>query len=132
MTGPYRWLFRARLPAAADVPEPVHDGDTITLLLDRGLDGTKTDVPLRLQRVLAPELSQPGGVDCRDAVLQWLVSRSRARWPFVVETFRTSTDLHSKVTLARYVAEVSAGGESLNAYLLDYVQTHGYSRGIGS
>lgn len=131
MGAPFRWLFRARLPAGVDVPDPVHDGDTITLLFDRGLDGSKTDVPLRLREVFAPELHDVGGEECRDQALQWIVQRSRDRWPFVVETYRTNTDLHSKVTLARYVADVTAGNESLNEHMRQYVQRHGFTRGIG-
>ena len=132
MSEPFRWLFRARLPDPADVPDPVHDGDTITLLLDRGLDGSKTDTPLRLRRVFAPELAQRGGSECRAEAQHWLAQHSSTRWPLVVETYRTSTDLHSKATLARYVAEVTSGSDSLNDYLIDYVRARGYDRGTGS
>ena len=51
---------------------------------------------------------------------------------FTVETSRTRTDYDSKKTLARYLAEVSVGDESLNRHMREFVEARGYSKGIGA
>lgn len=130
----WRWLWRAQTPDPADVPEVVHDGDTVTLQLDRGLDGTQTHVRLRLNSVKAPELNEPGGEDCRAEADRWLQQHGGGRWPLEVETYRTSTDYYSKTTLERYVADVRSAttGESLNEHMTAYITAHGYGGGIGA
>lgn len=42
-----------------------HDGDTVTLDIDLGVRIRKTDA-VRLHRINAPELSQPGGKEARE------------------------------------------------------------------
>lgn len=43
----------------------VHDGDTCTALVDLGFRISQ-EMPLRLNGINAPELSQPGGKEARD------------------------------------------------------------------
>lgn len=133
----FRFIFRARLV-------DLHDGDTVRLSLDRGLDGTETPEWIRLGgpsstsalNVYAPELSDNGGASCRGFTQIWLDDRARAarvRWPFMVETWKTSGDV-SKLTLGRYLGNVTdaATGESLNLAVAAYVKAQGYGGGIGS
>lgn len=131
--GDFRFVFRARLVE-------VHDGDTVRLSLDRGLDATETPEWIRLGgptsasalNVYAPELGDLGGRECEGAARSWLEAREGA-WPLVVETWKTRNDT-SKVTLGRYIGAVSDAttGESLNLVMSAYVKAHGYGGGIGS
>jgi hypothetical protein len=138
MTDPFRFIFRARLLE-------VHDGDTVKLSLDRGLDGTETPEWIRLGgpgvrsplNVYAPELSEPGGIECQHFAAAWLAVHdalpSASGWPLVVETWKTSGDL-SKTTLGRYLGNVTdaATGESLNLAVAAFVTARGYGHGVGS
>jgi hypothetical protein len=128
----FRFLFRARLLE-------VHDGDTVRLGLDRGLDGTETPEWIRLGgpgkgsplNVYAPELAEPGGTDCRAFVQSWLSPYRFDAWPFVVETWKTSGDL-SKITLGRYLGHVTdSAGVSLNDAVSAFVRERGYGPGAG-
>lgn len=139
----FEWRWRARLAPHADVDDPlgVHDGDTLTLELDRGLDGTRTLATLRLGGptagsdlwVDAPELEQPGGHDARLEVVRWLLAHhTDERWPYRVQTWRTRTDRSSKATLARYIAHVTTpDGASLNREIRAWLATTSYPHGIG-
>jgi len=108
----------------------VHDGDTITVLLDQGFDDYAQRT-LRLEDVYAPELAQPGGPETRRALVEWLTGRSAGSWPYIVTTIRTRTD-RDRTTLGRYVARLSTpAGEELNAYLIEWLRVAGYGPGIG-
>jgi endonuclease YncB( thermonuclease family) len=48
----------------------VHDGDTVTVVLDQGFGDTKR-IKVRLLGVYAPELNETGGTDCRNFVKEW-------------------------------------------------------------
>lgn len=130
-----RWE-RARVPTPGDVAEPVHDGDTIWLQLDRGFrDHSIRD--LRLYGVYAPELSQPGGAETRAFVLRWLNERRAllaAGWPLAVDTLRVRDNSHEQQTLARYLAIVWSADRSacLNDDITAFVVAQGYSGGIGA
>lgn len=118
------WDYRAQITN-------VHDGDTVTVLLDLGFDTRRVETALRLLDVWAPELSQPGGLEVRAFVTGWLAARAAGTWPFVVTTARLKSDAHEVTTLGRYVGTLTAGGESLNAAVRDFVAASGYARGIG-
>lgn len=134
-----RWLWAARLPDGTDA---VHDGDTVRLELDLGFSQRGT-YALRLKDVFAPELRQPGGVECRQFVRTWLADgyyddgqpRYSDDWPLVVETFRTKTG-RDLTTLERYVAVVSRRDSSFNNLNEDiqlFVKDHpGWGGGIGA
>lgn len=129
---------RARVPLPEDVAEPVHDGDTIWLQIDRGFrDHSIRD--LRLYGVFAPELKQlPGGPDTRDYVTGWLRAASAdfpdKTWPLQVDTIRISSDDHEATTLERYLAIVWNADHTkcLNDDVRAYVKANGYPGGTGS
>lgn len=111
----------------------VHDGDTIKVTMDRGMDDATT-ISVRLKDAFAPELSQAGGRESRDYVLGWLRDNTDGTdWPFLLETFRTPRSDVEVVTLSRYVGVLrSATGRSLNADVQAFVTASGYGGGIGA
>ncbi len=81
----FRWLSRAQVIG-------VHDGDTITVRSDRGLDQFHDPMRLRLLDVWAPEVTgveRPAGLASRAYVEQWLADAEAhgGKWPLLVETF---------------------------------------------
>lgn len=126
---------RARVPLPEDVAEPVHDGDTIWLEIDRGFrDHSIRD--LRLYGVFAPELSQPGGTDVRDFVTGWLRAEGDGgnHWPFQVDSVRVRDNSHEATTLERYLAIVWSADHTrcLNDDVTAYIKAAGYGGGTGS
>jgi len=128
-----RW-DRARVPD--DLANPVHDGDTLRLELDRGFDD-RSMRDLRLYGVWAPELSQPGGQNTRTFVLRWLDERGAMTgpgWPLAVDTLRVRDNSHEQQTLARYLGIVWSADRAhcLNDDITAYVAEQGYGGGTGS
>jgi endonuclease YncB( thermonuclease family) len=116
------------------VVQDVHDGDTITVRIDRGFDDRKEDMKLRLEGVYAPELHQPGGPETRQFVIDWVkaASISAQVFPLVVTTVRLKNGKRERKTLERYVARVdTVTGISLNKVVADFVAERGYPRGVG-
>lgn len=116
------WEYRARVVR-------VHDGDTCTVLLDLGLRVTTT-VSVRLAGVYAPELSQPGGPECRDLLAALLAAPGD--WPLVVTTRRTKSGSGEVTTLDRYVASIRAGSVDVCASMSAHISAAGYGGGIGA
>lgn len=121
---PARWRIR---------PLYAHDGDTIFAQVDRG-DDDQSVWAIRLKDVFAPELSQPGGVECQRFVQDWLARNGDGDdWPFALETFRTPRSDVDIKTLSRQVGVVtSAHGTSLNSDVQAFINANGYGGGIGS
>lgn len=114
------WEYRAR---AVDV----HDGDSLTLLIDLGFRVTATQ-PIRLLAVFAPELSQPGGLACREHLLTLTAGEG---WPLVVSTSRTRTG--DAMSFARYIGQVhTANGLDVNQAMRGFITAGGWPGGIGS
>ena len=116
-------------------PLEAHDGDTIAVLVDRG--GPSEDRSLwriRLKDVFAPELSQPGGVECQRFVTDWLARHGDgSQWPLLLETSRTPRSDLDVMTLSRIVGVVTgADGAVLNADVQAFVTANGYGGGIGA
>lgn len=111
----------------------VHDGDTVTVFVDRGHDDAST-WHIRLRDVFAPELSQAGGPETRAFVLAWVTDNGDGTdWPFQLETFRTPRSDVDVTTLSRYVGVItSATGQCLNTDVQTFVTQHGYGGGTGS
>lgn len=109
----------------------VHDGDTITVVLDQGFGDWKR-IKVRLLGVFAPELSQPGGPECRAFVQAWMDEQKGPTWPLLVVTSRTAD--HETQTFDRYVCTVSnlTGTRCLNADVVDFIQANGYGGGVGA
>lgn len=117
------WEYRARV-------ESVHDGDTLTLLIDTGFGGRQEEA-IRLLNVFAPELDEVGGPEVHMFVLAWLSRHEQAserRWPFMVRTEVTRTDEpNQKRTFTRYVGTVwdiatqDVLNEAVNHYLQAFV-----------
>lgn len=88
----------------------VHDGDTITVDADRGLETRRNPIKLRLNQTSAPELrvrregrmiENPAGRAARDRVMQLCPPGTE----ILIRTFRTKGDVERE-TLTRYVADV--------------------------
>jgi endonuclease YncB( thermonuclease family) len=121
---PARWRIR---------PLYAHDGDTLFVECDRG-DDDRSVWAVRLKDVWAPELAQPGGVECRDFVTEWLFRNSDgSEWPFQLETFRTPRSDVDLKTLSRMVGVVTAAfGANLNTAVQALITERGYGGGVGA
>lgn len=112
----------------------VHDGDTVKVLVDRGGPNEQQEIwDIRLKDVFAPELSQPGGPECRDFVTNWLQSYSDgSSWPFMLETFRTPKSDQYDMTFNRIVGVIrNSNTISLNDSINQFIKGNGYGGGIG-
>lgn len=98
----------------------VHDGDTIQFQADLGLD-TSRKIWVRLNGVWSPELSDPGGHECRAGVFGRVVG---TRWR--IQTFKVGRTDKERLTFIRYVADVISldGTFSLNKWIIE----NGYGR----
>ena len=113
----------------------VHDGDTITVTLDQGYGDLKENMKIRLGVVYAPELSQPGGPETRQFVVDWLARYALpVRFPFVVTTARGPRSDKELTTLERYISLVETLDHShnLNMDVQAFVTAQGYGGGIGT
>lgn len=117
------WSYRATLIRA-------HDADTLTILADTGFGG-RQQVDVRLLGVSAPELSQPGGQECRLFTAEWLAevgaSDPRAAWPLRVQTVpSTAVEPSERRSFVRYLGTVYglAGGRCLNGDLAVFLAGH--------
>lgn len=119
------WDYRAQVT-------DIHDGDTITVLLDTGFSNRRVETALRLLDVYAPELSQPGGQECRNFVVTWIAHRNTGEWPFVCTTARIKSDAHEVTTLGRFVGTLTSGIESLNDAITEFIAANGFGGGIGT
>jgi len=112
----------------------VHDGDTLTATLDQGFGDLKENMHIRLLGVYAPELTQTGGPETRQFVVDWLARYALpVRFPFVVTTARGPRSDREITTLERYVATVESLDHShnLNVDVSAFVTAQGYPGGIG-
>jgi len=107
MVEPFLFIAPARLPDRRDFTEPVTDGDTLWLQLDRH-DRAKQDVSLRLEGVHAPDREDgPTRDGARAWVQSWVVTHGGVtKWPFLVQTIRIRDESHEIMTLGRYLARV--------------------------
>ena len=113
----------------------IHDGDTMRVYVDKGgINETRETWDIRLKGVFAPELSQPGGPECRDFVIQWVAAHGDGTdWPLGLETFQTPRSDKPVTTLSRYVGVITAAdGACLNADVVAFIQANGYGGGIGA
>lgn len=85
-----------------------HDGDTVKLCADRG-GGDWWPFWLRLASIYAPELSEPGGIEARD----WLINLIQPLPPkttgMVTVTHRRMTSDNDVKSLDRWVGELFIG-----------------------
>jgi hypothetical protein len=119
------WDYRAALIK-------VTDGDTMVFLVDTGFHG-RQEVELRLAGVNAPELSQPGGIETKTFVSEWLQNSSSLlslppmRWPLRVQTqINTNPEPIERRSFTRYIGWVHsfATGASLNTAIIDFLNQH--------
>lgn len=68
-----------------------HDGDTVTLRIDMGRRIFIED-SIRLRRINAPELSQPGGKESRDFLSGMLPPGTKVR----IQTFKNINDKYGR------------------------------------
>jgi endonuclease YncB( thermonuclease family) len=92
----------------------VHDGDTMTLDVDLGLETHRTPVIIRLNGINAPELSTTAGKASLAFVNDWLSTNAHGSLSIV-----TAKDKHEKY--GRYLAGVYnfPGGICLNNVLVE-------------
>lgn len=104
-----------------------NDGDTVKVVLDQGFGDTKL-VSVRLLGVYAPELSQPGGPECKKFVETWFEKHStdKARWGFIVTTSQLDFNTFVGVITDRAIES------NLNAELAEFIHANGYGGGSGS
>ena len=99
----------------------IHDGDTFRIDVDCGFS-VHAYVWVRLLDVRAPELSEPGGQEAKQAVDQWLRVHSPDGYVSVI-TYKTAgkgKEIREQMTFIRYVAMVvGEDGSFLNAWLRD-------------
>lgn len=111
-----------------------HDGDTVKVVLDQGFGDTKL-VDIRLLGVYAPELSQPGGKECKEFVAEWFAKNnpSQSRWGVIVTTSRMKSTDREQTTLSRYVGVITSmdGSSNLNAEVVEFIHANGYGSGTG-
>jgi endonuclease YncB( thermonuclease family) len=123
------WDYRAAITS-------VHDGDTVSALLDCGFGYIRENMHIRLLGVYAPELTQTGGPETRQFVVDWLARYALIplRFPFVVTTARGPRSDREITTLERYVATVESLDRShnLNMDVQAFVTAQGYGGGIGT
>jgi hypothetical protein len=116
-------MWQARLPDPRDIPlgEPVHDGDSLFLCVDRG--GNDRSVwPLRLKGVFAPELQHLGGPIARDYLVS-IIRAATGPWPFEVETFKTSGN-RDLMSFERFIATITINGDSVNDRMTAFLALH--------
>lgn len=109
-----------------------HDGDTITVHLDLGLDECHT-IHLRLLGVFAAELHTPGGPAAQQFVKGWLdgsllLGHSLTCWTYL------SARGNEQSTLGRWVGDIhdDVTGESLCAAAMAWLAANpGSAGGIG-
>lgn len=103
------------------------DSDTVRLLCDTGFGGRQEE-DVRLLNVSAPELRDPGGVQCRDFTAAWLGQYSTRRWPLLVSTVpNTAAEPGERRSFVRYlgtVSDITDPGRVLNDDLAAYLRQH--------
>ena len=122
------WDYRAFVSS-------VHDGDTITVSCDTGFGYVREAMHIRLLGVYAPELTQTGGPETRQFVVDWLAANTLpVRFPVVVTTARGPKSDREITTLERYVAVVESLDHShnLNVDVQAFITAQGYPGGIGT
>jgi len=114
------WDYRAQLHRFID-------GDTLVLALDQGFSGRQEE-HIRLVGVSAPELREPGGVECAAFTVGWVSSLPVLRWPlYVVTEPNTNPEPTERRTLVRYLAhvyDISDRTRCLNADLDAFLSLH--------
>lgn len=104
------FIFKARLKS-------VHDGDTATFTLDLGFR-IYFDVEIRLESVMAPELSQKYGDDAR----LYLESLLHAHPYFWIKTQKTKSG-KLKQSFTRYLGLVlTPDMDSINFAMISYLK----------
>lgn len=139
-----RWVRPARLADQKDISEPIHDGDTLWMEVDRG-ERDHQLLNIRLRFVFAPESDDPGGFETRNELVR-LVSKVSGNWPFALETFYTKTG-NPIETLGRTVGIIWVGDpdeirsrptgsvlfDSINIQVMTFLSLHPeWGGGIGS
>lgn len=87
----------------------VVDGDTVDLLVDLGFHA-EINIRTRLLGLNAPEVKEQAGKDARDALRAKLPVGTRVD----VQTFKDPGDKYG-----RWLAQIDAGDENINAWLID-------------
>lgn len=100
--------YRARLLDDADI----HDGDTLRLEVDLGFNVHLRNIPFRLNRINAPELSSasPLGRVSRDQLRLWTPDNEE----LVIITQKDKTEKYG-----RYLADLYVGDVCLNDRLVE-------------
>ncbi len=126
--------WRGRLPDPRDIPNPVHDGDSIWLCTDQG-DWDRKVRACRLSIVYAPETQplQRGGLECKAFVQAWIDRWNTGKWPYQVDTLQDGNS-RDMMTFGRFVTIVWNQDRTaqLNAEIQAFVVANGYAGGSGT
>jgi hypothetical protein len=128
------WWYRATLDRRADLSPSYADGDTVRVLLDQGT-GSRQSEDLRLLGVSAPEINDPGGLECRGFLLDFIASAPAWNWPLLCRTVpNTNPEPTQRRSFVRYMADiwhldrydgaVAVAGRHLNGELRAFLALH--------
>lgn len=105
--------------------DSVHDGDTVSVVLDVGFDHYPC-VYIRLNDVRAPELSDPGGEETRDFLDDLLPYGTCV----IVKTDKGPRMGRQKMSFVRYVGTLrDEDGVDIGTEVSGFVKEHGYGGG---
>lgn len=96
-----------------------HDGDTITLKIDRGMR-TYTEDSLRLLGINTPELSEPGGHAARDFLRSICPKGTQVR----IRTYKNKNDKYGRWLGVVYIAGQNGSMTCVN----DLMITNGHDK----
>lgn len=101
--------------------ERVVDGDTVRLLIDHGMY-LRSSQSIRLFDVLAPEMSEPGGKESRQFVVDWFARHDHEAAP---QAFgHLVTTVKDTQTFNRYIGKIVCRqcGNCLNEEIISYLE----------
>lgn len=93
----------------------VHDGDSVTLRIDLGLDTSRWLQETRLDGIDAPELSTAAGKVARDALFGLIMGKT-----LKVHTIKDRTEKYGRYLIVLFLED---GLTTANAWMVD----HGYA-----
>jgi hypothetical protein len=128
--------YRATLwviPPLITLDDLVHDADTVKVIWDQGTTD-RTEQPVRLAGVHAPETYETGFRESRAFVVAWLAPRigyppyrPRLKWPLrLVTEPNTSPEPNERQSFVRWIGTISdeLTGECLNDQINTFLSGH--------
>jgi hypothetical protein len=124
--------YRARFPDPRDFADPVTDGDTAWLQVDKGTRN-KQDMPIRFADVHAPDKKDGPTRNLARAVAQkWFTDHAHSLvWPWEILLVKVKDLTHEEMTFERYIGHVwcSLDGQYMNTDLESYYRAQQWPMG---